>query len=107
MIRKFTLGAAVGLLLAACGLGKEAALNQLTRRVNSATSCGSGDQCMLGGSSNCSCAVAVNVSATNDIAAAVAEVNRTCSSSEFLAECIFFENPRCDVDAGQCVADTR
>lgn len=107
MVKKLMLSAAFGLLLGACGSGKEAALNQLTQRVNSAKHCVRGDQCVLAGSSHCSCAAAVNVSASNGIAEAVAEVNRQCSSSEFLAECVLLENPRCDVDAEQCVADVR
>lgn len=107
MIKKLIFGVAFGFCLSHCGSAKEAALRQLSERVNSAKACSGENQCVLAGASHCSCDVAVNVSATNDIAALVAEVNRHCSPSEFLGECIAYKNPRCDVDAGQCVADVR
>ena len=111
-MRSKTFNCGVGMTLAVALLGcgpdraaREAALTELGRRIVAAESCAATDPCILAGRSNCSCERPVNGNAASGIAEAVAEVNRTCSPSDFLADCPAYVNVRCE--AWRCVADLR
>jgi hypothetical protein len=92
--------------LAACGnTSREEALAELGRVMTEARACDATSQCILAGQSNCSCAGPVNAAARSRIDAAVARVNEVCAASDFLGDCMAYENPRCE--QGQCVADPR
>lgn len=81
------------LFLSSCGLSRD----EFYDLVEQSRACGPGEECVLAGSSQCTCPTPVNEKHRERIEEAAAEVR--CGGA--MVDCAFFESVACE--AGRCV----